>query len=219
MNDLGLINIFAQDICFLSEHHKKIWAAFNVSPEGKVCKELLMSQVNAEPARTFAPEFLLFKVTEILDTEFKAKFGKNLFEYHIFQDNINLKIQRFCVLNLEDLFKLAQLITKYVIERINIDNIDSILTKDYSGLGSIKKIEKLLSQFSIDGYNLTSVLVGVYELRLAESHLSSSDLDDSIKIAGLNMNQPFPLIGKQLIFNVANCLKEIFIQLEGIKKS
>lgn len=37
-----------------------------------------------------------------------------------------------------------------------------------------------------DARDITAVLVGVNELRQADAHLPSSDLDDSIALAGIN---------------------------------
>lgn len=210
MNDLGLINIFAYDITFLPEYHKKIWAAYNISPEGKVCKELLMSQVDANPAITLAPEAVLFRIVDALDAKFKAKYGMNLFRQHNYQENINLKIHRFLVLNKEDIFKLSKELTKFIIERMDYDNLNKLIPKELHKVGTIKKLENILNILGLKGREMTSVLVGVYDLRQGETHLPSSDFSDAFKLVKLNLNQPFPLIGKEIIKNVSDCLFSIY---------
>lgn len=210
MNDLGLINIFAGDIRYLPEYHKKIWAAYNISPEGKVCKELLMSQVNAVPAKTTAPESLLFKIVEALDSKFKNKYGMNLFRQHSYQENINIKIHRFLVLKEGDIFELSKELTKFIIERMNNDNLNKLVSKELHKMGTIKKLENILTKIGLNGREMTSILVGVYELRQGDTHLSSSDYSDAFKLVKINLNQPFPLIGKELIKNVTDCLIHIY---------
>jgi hypothetical protein len=59
VNALGLINVYAKDIALLPEWQQKVWAGYNVSPEGKVSEELLASQMKAKPANTRAPEGFL----------------------------------------------------------------------------------------------------------------------------------------------------------------
>jgi len=66
INSLGLLNVYAKDIGLLPEWQQRIWAGYNVGPDGKVSKELLASQIDAEPADTQAPEAFLgggFKAT------------------------------------------------------------------------------------------------------------------------------------------------------------
>lgn len=210
MNELGLINVFASDIAYLPEFVKKIWVSNNVTPDGKLSKELYKSQIEVNPASTIAPEILLIKIVNDLDDAFKEYLGVNLYQYHSFQENLNLKIHRFLVQKQEDIFKLSKEITKFAIERMNYDNLNSLLSKEHYKLGTIKKVENVLNSLGLNGREMTSVLVGVYNLRQGEAHLSSSDYSESFILAGLNLDQPFPLIGKQLINNVAKCLINIY---------
>ena len=52
INQLGLVNVFAEDVVLLPEWQQQIWAGHNVGPEGGVSEELLASQVRARPAET-----------------------------------------------------------------------------------------------------------------------------------------------------------------------
>jgi len=60
INKLGLINVYAKDIGLLPDWQQKIWAGYNVSPDGKVSEELLASQMRTKPASTKAPEGFLY---------------------------------------------------------------------------------------------------------------------------------------------------------------
>ena len=55
VNALGLVNVYAKDIALLPEIDQKTWANHNLSPDGKVSAELLMSQMQTNPAATDAP--------------------------------------------------------------------------------------------------------------------------------------------------------------------
>src|SRR5260221_13308422 len=56
VNALGRVNVYAEDIRYLSEWEQQIWAGFNASPEGGVSEELLAAQAEGRPADTHAPE-------------------------------------------------------------------------------------------------------------------------------------------------------------------
>ena len=43
INSLGLVNAYAKDVALLPEWLQRVWAGFNVSPEGKVSAELVLS--------------------------------------------------------------------------------------------------------------------------------------------------------------------------------
>lgn len=44
VNTLGFVNVYAKDIAYLPEWQQKVWAGFNISPEGGVSAELLAAQ-------------------------------------------------------------------------------------------------------------------------------------------------------------------------------
>jgi hypothetical protein len=69
INRLGLVNVYAKDIALLPDWQQRIWAGYNVPPDGKVSEELLASQMRVEPANTQAPERFLGRVLAASDTE------------------------------------------------------------------------------------------------------------------------------------------------------
>lgn len=56
LNSAGLITVYAYDIAKLYPWQQRIWSGHNVTPEGKVSKELLSAQMETVVAKTFAPE-------------------------------------------------------------------------------------------------------------------------------------------------------------------
>jgi len=84
INKLGLVNVYAKDIALLPEWQQRIWAAYNVGPEGGVSEELLDSQVKAVPAKTQAPEAFLQSGIDLINKLSREKLGFNLFPTSFF---------------------------------------------------------------------------------------------------------------------------------------
>lgn len=206
MNDLGLINVYAKDIGELPEHQQKIWSAYNITPDGKVSKELLMSQMAAKPANTFSPEHKLYEIMSVCDTEFSKYSGSNFYKDHKILDEYWLKIHRFRALDQDTLFQLCKDLYRFVIERINLKCLKNIRPKDEDKLGSIKRIENILNELGFNGKKITAPFVGLNELRQADAHLPSSDLENSFALAEINQSSPYVIIGKNLIDTLAGRL-------------
>lgn len=76
INDLGHITVYAKDIALLPVWIQQIWAGHNIPPDGGgVAKELMMSQVNAKPASSQAPERFLPIEYKRLNKSFEDKYG------------------------------------------------------------------------------------------------------------------------------------------------
>lgn len=80
VNGIGLVNVYAKDIGNLAEWKQRIWAGFNVSPEGGVSSELLSAQASGIPASTQAPEAFLPKVFGQLNEATTFDFSSVYFE-------------------------------------------------------------------------------------------------------------------------------------------
>ena len=67
VNQLGLVNVYAKDIAYMSLWQQKIWSGFNVAPDGGVSRELLASQAEGTPANSKAPEAFLLEGRDALN--------------------------------------------------------------------------------------------------------------------------------------------------------
>jgi hypothetical protein len=84
------------------------------------------------------------------------------------------------------------------------------LKKEDEKLGTLKRLEKILTALGYDGRKIMGVLVGIYELRLADAHLPSTDtITDSMKLVGVNYEDMKLNSGKKLIENVNTSLAQI----------
>jgi hypothetical protein len=215
VNGVGLINVYAKDIGQMREIDKKTWARHNVSPDGGVSAELLMSQMQARPAETIAPEANFFSLIAEIQRISKIRLGGPLFRGHSSEEEISRKINRFQATSLRVFYLLCKEVTRFLIERIDMDLLKSIKKEDEK-LGTIKRIEKILSALGYDGRKITGVLVGVYELRLADAHLPSTDqIRDALQLVGIDYEEMKVHAGKQLLEKINDSLVQIKEALEN----
>ncbi|MBW2044325.1 MAG: hypothetical protein JRI96_05490 [Deltaproteobacteria bacterium] len=206
VNEKGLINVYAKDIALLPEDDKKIWVAHNVSPEGKVSKELLQSQMEAVPANTTAPEVLLVKSMQFLDKVVNDIWKSKLFLEHHKIEEIHRKIHRFQAFDWPGVCTLSKELTRFIIERLNYALLKSLTSGMDKDAGSIKRLEKVLYDNRLKGRELLSPLVGVYELRKADAHLPAKDYKEAINLIDIGSIEGDPLVGKKLIDKISERL-------------
>jgi len=212
INSIGLINVYAKDIALLPDWQQRVWAGFNVTPEGGVSEELLASQMRAQPATSTAPENLLFQALCLMDEVFLAKRGQPLFREHPYRDQVLSKIHRFRSSDEKGLFALAKDIARLTADSIDIVALQKIVSPPKGEKwGSLKSLEKVLATILTPdrARPVLTPLVGTYQLRLADAHLPGSELNESLKLAGINISSSPLIQGKTLIFNCANSAKEI----------
>jgi hypothetical protein len=218
VNKLGLVNVYAKDIAFLPEWQQQLWGGFNVGPEGGVSEELLAAQAQGIPADTQAPEEFLPKVIKRLDDVAVKRLGIRLFHEHEKLKSILLRTHRFRSVDEAGFFSLAK-----DLARLTADAIDAAaLTKKLvtppkeQDLKSLKALEAVLAQKinPTDARALLGPLHGIYNLRLADAHLPSSDLDAAYRLASVDQTSHFVLRGYQLIHSCVSCLYAIAGVLE-----
>ena len=210
LNPEDLINIYAKDVGLLSVWWQKLFASHNVAPDGKVCRELMASQMECKPASTFAPEQLLTDAIKYAGDEFEKRFGLKLFRSHEAELQLWSAAHRFAATNELEFFKLMKNLTRLCIERLDLDNLKSLTTELSKSVASIKRLEAVVSAHGSDGRKLTRVLVGVNELRQRDSHLpSSKEIDDSFELVGIERELSFVQQAKTAIANLAKSFVEI----------
>ena len=209
VNSDGLINVYAKDIGLLPIRWQQVFAAYNIAPEGKVSKELLASQMESQPARTVAPEDLLPQALESLNGVFKSRFDSPLLKAHESEEDLWKAIHRF-VSDDSEFYKLAKNIVRVCIERFDFGLLKNLTPDAKKDLRSLKRLEHLLTENGADGRKLTSVLVGLNELRQCDSHLpGQSRLEDSYKLAEVDQSAKPYRRAEQLLANLADCISTI----------
>ena len=218
INSLGLINVYAKDIAYLPEWQQKIWAGYNVRPEGKVSEELLSSQVKAVPASTQAPEAFLADGISKLNALAAAKMGITLFRQHDQIPDLIARAHRFRVTDNDGLFALAKDLARLTADSIDVAALQKLVPppKD-TQWGSLKSLENVLAT-RIDPRHaraILSPLVGIYELRHADAHLASQDVGDALGLARVDPSVAFVTQGYQLLHSCVSSIYAICQVIEG----
>jgi hypothetical protein len=218
LNSLGLINVYAKDIALLPDWQQKVWAGYNISPEGKVSEELLASQVKAEPADTLAPEEFLASGLLRLNHLAEAKLGITIVRQHDQIPDLIPRVHRFRATAKEGLFALAK-----DLARLTADSIDAGAVQELAPppkgtrWGSLKSLENLLAT-RIDPKHaraMLSPLVGIYELRHADAHLASREFSEALDLVGVDQSAPYVTQGYQLLYACVSSIYDICQVIEG----
>jgi hypothetical protein len=220
VNSLGLINVYAKDIALMPEWQQTVWSGFNVAPDGGVSNELLASQAEGQPARTSAPEPFLLRAREELDQAMQSRFARQIFRGHSSVASIAAQCHRFRAMDRRGLLELAKDLT-----RITADDIDSKELQEIVPLlpnekrGSLKSLERLIAKLTDDTTAATrmSTLFHVYDLRLADAHLASSETDATLNKLGLDMSLPFVIQGRDLLVTLVDDLNRLVEIVRGTR--
>lgn len=210
VNSLGLLNAYAKDVALLPEWLQRVWAGFNVSPEGKVSAELFLAQGRGEPARTQAPEPFLPDGIAVLNDAFTKRFGIALFRAYPEPVEVFKPCHRFKALSESGLYGLAKDLVRVVVEHIDAAALQKIVAPpDREKRGSLKSLEKVLATVigGKDAHAALGALHGIYNLRLADAHVFSKDeLDEAYALTRVDRALPFVMQGRDLLIACVNSL-------------
>lgn len=202
LNNYGFVTVYAKDIALLPDWQQRIWAGFNVTPEGGVSEELLASQVRAEPAATQAPEEFLPKAFETLNSLTERQLGFRLFQQHEQAADVISRVHRLRAVEPGGLYALAKDVARLTADSINTEALHRIVPPPKGEKwGSLKSLERVLATKVGNelARRLLGPLVGAYELRHADAHLPSSEAADSLKLVSVDPNATPVSQGYQLL--------------------
>src|SRR5690606_23882025 len=140
-----------------------------------------------------------------LDSVFQKKFGTALLRDHHEIEELEPRIHRFRATDENGLRSLAKDVVKATIERINKKSLVSALGEGKSEKGTLKLLQELLEKYTEESYAYRRMtpLFGVYDLRGADAHLSSSDIEECYARLGVDRSAPFIQQAATLIEHVA----------------
>lgn len=220
INGEDLINVYAYDIARLNSWEQHLWSAQNVAPSGKVSDELLASQVKATPANTYAVEHILLEIMRLLERDFKRFYNIDLFNNEIDKDDYSKKIMRFNSQDTASLLRLAKDLVRYFSDRLNVKELRTVSTHpDKDKLGSNKLLQDIVSQKigNEKAKEVMGVIFGVYDMRLGDAHPTSSQIQESLKLAKIDSSLSYLKQGEQLISNYGQAILQIGKLLFGEK--
>jgi hypothetical protein len=209
INGLGLVTAYAKDVAHLPEWLQRVWAGFNVSPEGKVSAELFSAQAEGIPAGTQAPERFLSVGTTVLNDAFSKRFGILLFRPHANFSDLFKNCHRFKALSESGLYGLAKDLIRVIFEHVDTAALHRIVVPPkQQNWGSLKSLEKVLATVIGDkeAREALGPLHGIYNLRLADAHVPSHDLDEAYASAHISRTVPFVMQGRDMLVTCVNSL-------------
>ena len=218
INSLGLVNAYAKDVAYLPEWLQRLWAGFNVSPEGKVSGELFLAQGQGVPARTQAPEAFLPVGIGVLNDAFTQRFGRALFRPRTDSTEEFESCHRFKALSASGLFGLAKDLVRAVAEHIDTAALHKIVSPpEKENWGSLKSLEKVVATVIGEKWAHTALgpLHGIYNLRLADAHIASKDLDEAYGLAHVDRTLPFVMQGRDLL---ATCVTSLHMVADALNQ-
>ncbi len=212
INKHGLVNIYAYDIAKLPIWQQRIWSGFNVSPEGGVSAELISAQAQAVVADTTSPERTFSELLPQLDALVGRVVGAPLFRTHGASDELLNEIHRFRALDQGGLLALAKDVMRMIADRIDTAPLQAIAPPPKGEKwGSLKSLEKFLGTLvsAADARSAMGPLFGAYELRVADAHLSSEKLKESLQLLKIDPNAASIDQGFQLLTAVSEAIRQI----------
>jgi len=220
VNDLGLVTVYAKDVALLPEWQQRIWASYNVSPDGGVSQELMASQVRAVPADTISPESRLPAAIAALVRISTEKFGFSLMQNHRSVAEILRVVHRFRAVDRSGLFALAKDVARVIVDDIDAAALQRLVPPPKgTKWGSLKSLENVAAlQLGANKARETlSPIVGAYELRHADAHLPGSEVDEHLLLAKVDQSAPPVVQGFQLLDGVTDALDTIAAALAALR--
>jgi hypothetical protein len=217
VNEFGFVNVLAVDIGRLPHWSQAKWAGHNVAPTGKISQELRATQVDATPADTLAPEAEIPKAFKLLADAIRKRYGIELFRSEEHEAHLLRIIHRFRSLDRESLLSLAKDLT-----RVFADRVDAKALQKAAGieppppakpLGSLKALERALATLIAKerARQLCGPLFGIYDLRIGSAHLPGSEIEDSLRLANVDVKQPFVHQGHAMLIAFVVTLRRLAV--------
>lgn len=211
VNAKGLITIFAKDIGNLQTWEQRIWAMHSVASDGGVSHELFQAQMMCEPAATKAPEPALGPALARLEEVFRTEFGEDLLRPNAQSDELLSRCHRFRAAEPDGLLALAKDLTRLFVERVDVPAVHRAAAKRGAAMKKDWKALKSLEGLATarlgepDARTLLAPMFGVYDLRLADAHLSSGPLEGLDRV-DVDLTTPGPMQGRALLARVVAAL-------------
>lgn len=214
MNSKGLVNILSKDVAEMLAHRQRYFSGLSVAPDGGVCDELVRAQMECNPASSVAPEAKIRQVRLRLENAFSSRFNEKLFHSQQDLESIFTRSNGFMPACIAQLYDLAKDLRQLFVESIDLVPLKKVTANQPKENGSIKRIQFILEQLGKSGYAMTSALVGINGLRQASAHIASGSVNDEFKLVGVDIKDPLPICGLNMLDSVVDSVEAIAAELE-----
>lgn len=168
-----------------------------------------MSQVQAQPASSQAPEKFLPVVLQQFDDAWRVKFGEPILRANEHVPEITARCNRFRSLDRNGLYSLAKDIARITADLIDPKVAQKVVQppKD-ERWGSLKSLERALATICTPEFarTITGPLFATYDLRLSDAHLPKSDVEKAFEIIGIQDDDAPIMAGFKMLHMVVSSI-------------
>ena len=125
---------------------------------------------------------------------------------------------RFRALDKNGLFELAKDLARITVDDIDLKGLQEIIPLlPNENRGSLKSLERIVAKLTDDSIAATkmSALFHIYDLRLADAHLASSEADATLQKLGLDMNLPAVIQGRDMLVSLVDAIYGLVAVIKG----
>src|ERR1051325_7852910 len=224
-NKFGLVNVLGYKMVDLPEWVQRMWAAYNVPPEGGLSEELHQSQNLGKPANTAGPAVILFNNLRAVQHRSTTMYGQPLLQKLPASGVFFRQAHRFYCETFEDICELCKELSRTIVEQVDVGLLNSRIDPGNAAkankekLGSIKRLALWLDALGLNGRDITKPLAGAYDLRIADAHAKEGDVRASLELFGIpRESQDYQNICLHIIGSVANCIAQLADAIEPQKQ-
>jgi hypothetical protein len=155
----------------------------------------------------------------LLNDVVQKEFGFKLIRSHEHYEALAKGVHRFRSTDQAGFFSLAKDIVRLTADSIDSSAIQKVVNVPKGEKwGSLRSLQALvaLRDGREKARELVGPLVGAYELRLADAHLPSSEVEASLNLVGVKGNEPFVIQGCRLLHA---CVSSIYSIAEALRDS
>ena len=201
----------------LPEWQQRVWAGFNITPDGGVSAELLASQVEATPARTQAPEAYLSDALDEINTVARKKCGTPIVRTGEQYRELLRTVNQFRGLDDLGLFSLAKELTRLTADSIDVGVLQRLVSPPKGERwGSLKSLQHVAARAIGEGdaHSLFSPLFKINELRQADAHLARGEIDAAFALLDVDRTAPHVFQSLQMLVACVSSLFRIAVALK-----
>lgn len=172
----------------------------------------------AVPADTQAPEKFVRSGRDLVNRTTQSRYGTTVFREHEDVTRIIASCHRFRAIQPQGILSLAKHLARLSADSIDARNLQTVLKRDEKQmLKSLKSLEAIvsLSVGDEEAHDVMAPLFGIYDLRLADAHLATSDLSSAFSRAGVDTGAPTVKQGFQILDAFVGTLYTIARIIQG----
>ena len=158
----------------------------------------------------------------MLEVAFRQELSISLFTHDIDDAVVMQHVSRFASKDQASLLSLAKELVRVFSDRLNVCELRKLSTHaEKEKLRSNKLLQDVLAQKvgADEARHIFAVVAGAYDMRVGDAHPTGSNIEEALRLAGIDESSSFLKQGEQLISNFGRSIWWIGNSLFGQPKS